>query len=99
MADEITLHLNHPLTKEDWAYITDENMEYTPSITFTTPNGKQHEYVKVVRCEKCFYAIPYNERWTRPKINNYMWCKRNEDARPLDWFCADGDRRTNDGNN
>ena len=48
--------------------------------------------VEIVRCKDCYYAIPYNERWTLPKKNNCMWCKRYEDVRSLDWFCADGER-------
>lgn len=52
--------------------------------------------VEVVRCEKCYFAIPYNEKWLLPKKNDCMWCKRYEDVRPLDWFCPDGERRTED---
>lgn len=51
---------------------------------------------EVVRCKECFYAIPYNEKWTLPKKNNCMWCKRYEDIRTPDWFCADGERREDD---
>lgn len=49
--------------------------------------------VQVVRCKNCFYAIPYNEKWTLPKKNNCLWCKRYEDIRTHEWFCADGERR------
>ena len=28
------------------------------------------DVVEVVRCKECFYAVPYNERWTLPKKNN-----------------------------
>lgn len=54
------------------------------------------DVVEVVRCKECFYAIPYNEKWTLPKKNNCMWCKRYEDIRTPDWFCADGERREPD---
>ena len=54
------------------------------------------DVVEVVRCKECFYAIPYNERWTLPKKNNWMWCKRYEDVRMPEWFCADGERRKDD---
>lgn len=57
---------------------------------------KKDDFVRVVRCKDCFYAIPYNEKWLLPKKNNCMWCKLYEDVRSLDWFCADGERREND---
>ena len=87
------LNLNTPIGRDQWDKITDANLDCSDVVWFDTPNGNHFEYVKVVRCEKCFYAIPYNERWTLPKKNNCMWCKRYEDIRTPDWFCADGERR------
>lgn len=56
-------------------------------------DGAYFSYKEIVRCKDCFYAMPYNERWTLPKKNNCMWCKRYEDVRMPEWFCADGERR------
>ena len=68
----------------------------------TIDNAPTADVIDVVRCKDCFYAIPYNERWTLPKKNNCMWCKRYEDVRIPEWFCADGfcadgERREDDG--
>ncbi len=42
----LTMQLQSPLTAEDWAKITDENLEHTERITFTTPSGRSVPFVK-----------------------------------------------------
>jgi hypothetical protein len=45
----------------------------------------------VVLCKDCVYAVPYNEKWYQPKIDDY-WCNlygRKEENH----YCADGERR------
>ena len=90
LIDADALNLAFPITDDLYGMLKQVGIEMVKSRIADAPTV---DAVEVVRCEKCFYAIPYNERWTRPKNNNFMWCKRNEDARPLDWFCADGERR------
>lgn len=51
--NDFEMTLNSPLTSEDWAKITDANMEHTQSVTFQTKGGKKVEFVKVVRCQDC----------------------------------------------
>lgn len=47
MNDTYGMTLNSPMTREDWAKITDANMEHTQSVTFQTEGGKKVEFVKV----------------------------------------------------
>ena len=71
-----------------------EYREYIVRETTLPLGGTRQEVVgELVRCKECFYAIPYNEQWVLPKKNDCLWCKRYEDSRTLDWFCADGERR------
>ena len=50
------------------------------------------DVISVVRCKDCFYCISYNGRWAMPKREDWLWCKRYEDVKPPDWYCADGMR-------
>ena len=45
MADSFELHLNSPLTKEDWDKITDAELEHTTKITYETPSGKKVVFI------------------------------------------------------
>lgn len=45
----VEMTLNSPMTKMDWAKITDENLNHTNEITFTTPSGNEVLFRKVVR--------------------------------------------------
>lgn len=47
MSDTYEMTLNSPMTREDWAKLTDANMEHTQSVTFQTEGGKKVEFVKV----------------------------------------------------
>ena len=61
-----SLTLHSPMTKEDWAKIEDLEMESVPAVTFTTPSGKDVEFVKVVRCKYCKNCA---------KVDAYeLWC-------------------------
>lgn len=53
--NECEMTLNSPMTHDDWAKITDANMEHTTSVMFQTEGGKGVEFVKVVRCKDCRY--------------------------------------------
>jgi len=52
---------------------------------------KTADVVPVVRCKDCFYGKPYNEVWNKPQ-KDAIWCKRYEDTKEDDWFCADGEK-------
>lgn len=54
-ADDLSfsLTLHSPMTREDWEKIEDLEMESVPAVTFTTPSGKEVEFVKVVQCKYC----------------------------------------------
>ena len=53
------------------------------------------EQPEIVRCKDC-------KHWSAERINDYNKCKRwinvgvNNFATMGDWFCADGERRTDD---
>lgn len=84
------MKLNHPLTDEDWAKITDTNLKSSPLIRFYTPDGKEHEYVKVVRCKEC---IHYWKNWKdgEPDCGDEVavcLASPKDDA-----FCSEGERR------
>ena len=92
LGDEITLTLNSPITDEQFDMLTDVDMENTPRIVFHTKNGKEVEYLKVVRCKYC-------EHWKREEnyageIGDDYFCEfdQNKSYRE-DFFCADGERR------
>lgn len=51
-AETFTATLNSPLTAEDWAKITDEEMEHTDRVIFTTPSGREVEFVKIRHAER-----------------------------------------------
>lgn len=46
MNDTFTLNLKHPLSDEDWAKITDAELEHTSEMVFTTPSGKKVKFIK-----------------------------------------------------
>lgn len=45
MADSFELHLNSPLTQEDWNKITDAELEHTTKVTYETPSGKKVVFI------------------------------------------------------
>ena len=45
MSDTFTLHLNNPLTEEDWDKLTDAELEHTERIWYSTPSGKRVEFI------------------------------------------------------
>lgn len=46
MSDSFEFTLHSPLTKEDWNKLSDAEFEYTMSVTFQTPQGRQVRYIK-----------------------------------------------------
>lgn len=92
---EYEMTLNSPMTHDDWAKITDANMEHAKSVTFQTDGGKKAEFIKVVRCKDCKYAhmtydgkVKYCDRISIPDDEgNYGYAL----YLPGDWFCADGE--------
>ena len=48
--------------------------------------------VEVVQCRECVHHI------NAPKTTG-VWCERVDGLLPKDWFCADGERRTDDDRN
>ena len=52
--------------------------------------NKKVDMVEVVRCKDCKFAydspLPYQ--------HGKKWCDRSETHHKPDWFCADGERRT-----
>ena len=87
-ADEFTMHLKEPITKEQMDAITDAELEHTTRLFLTTPKGKIVEFVKVVRCVNCRYAIK--------KGGNTMLCcfdnVRGSMKHVFD-FCSDGKKK------
>ena len=43
--DTFTLHLNSPLTEDDWNKIADAELESTERIWYSTPSGKRVEFI------------------------------------------------------
>jgi hypothetical protein len=101
MNGEFRMTLNSPLTKEDWAKITDANMEHTKAVTFQTEGGEKVEFTKVVRCKDCKYGEMRKNCYGDDMVD----CSNPDSPvrdyalsalfRP-DWFCADGERREDD---
>lgn len=85
LGDEITITLNSPITEEQFDALMDVNMENTPRVVFHTKNGKEVEYVKVVRCEDCKHN-PKKEWFGCPMAH------LNERQRPEDAWCWKGER-------
>jgi hypothetical protein len=57
---------------------------------------KQEIVGELVRCKDCVFSKPYNEKWIQPKmLNNDRWCELYG-TRHQNWYCADGERRTNE---
>lgn len=90
LGDEITLTLNSPITDEQFDALTDADMENTPRIVFHTKNGKDVEYLKVVRCEDCRYANECSKsvQYTRNEPNTVTI-----GYTPIEW-CSRGKRRS-----
>ena len=51
---------------------------------------KKDDFVQVVRCKDCIHHKD------APKTTD-VWCNRLDGLLPEDWFCADGERRTDAG--
>ena len=71
---------------QDGAY---EYISVREIAEFPTADG----VIKVVPCEKCFYAKPYNKVWQLPKYNSVLWCTHCREEKLPDWFCADAFER------
>lgn len=87
LGDEITLTLNSPITDEEFDLLTDVDMENTPSIVFHTKNGKEVEYLKVVRCEEC-------RKCATEECNFFAHGDWGMSGPDWYFFCADGERRS-----
>lgn len=85
--DEITLTLNSPITDEQFDALTDVDMENTPRIVFHTKNGKEVEYIKPVRCDKCEHFHPI-------KDGLFGNCDFGHGVTDVEFYCRDGDRRS-----
>lgn len=48
MMGEFTLNLSSPITDEEWDIITDVDFDNTTNIVFSTKNGKEVQFTKVV---------------------------------------------------
>ena len=86
------------MTAAPFAYSAETVNEYSNSDTECEAAGAYYfldedisptvDAVPVVRCKDCKHGRLY-----RP---NCVDCEFNELAKDADWFCADGERRTND---
>lgn len=73
MSEYFQMELSSPITDEEWAIITDAELERTSEITFNTPSGKKVVFIKkptvdaveVVRCKDCKHrpAFRYDDRY------------------------------------
>ena len=87
--------LNSPLTKEDWAKITDANMEHTTAVKFQTEGGKEAEFMKVVRCKDCKHGTLTKNALGETMVS----CWHPQNYIESDWllnpdfYCADGERK------
>lgn len=45
MSDTFTLHLNSPLTEDDWNKIRDAELESTERIWYSTPSGRKVDFI------------------------------------------------------
>ena len=65
MSEVFRMELSSPITDEQWAIITDAELERTSEITFNTPSGKKVVFIKkptvdaveVVRCKDCRHWV------------------------------------------
>lgn len=87
LGDEITLTLNSPITDEEFDLLTDVDMENTPRIVFHTKNGKEVEYLKVVRCKYCRFHEQEQPGMVYCPATVGGWVEEN-------WFCKGGERRS-----
>lgn len=45
MKDEFEMTLHSPLSADEWAHLTDVELEHTTKIYFQTPSGKKVEFI------------------------------------------------------
>lgn len=99
MSEYFQMELSSPITDEEWAIITDAELERTSEITFNTPSGKKVVFIKkptvdaveVVRCKDCkWYGRADKRRFYRG-----MDClqKRIDTIIPDKDFCSRAERR------
>lgn len=89
LENEITFTLNSPITDEQFDMLTDVDMENTPRIVFHTKNGKEVEYLKVVRCKDC--------KWGKEACGNiecFVDMNAPSEYHGYGWFCPNGERRS-----
>ena len=73
MNEFFQMELSSPITDEEWAIITDAELERTSEITFNTPSGKKVAFIKkptveaveVVRCKDCKHRPHIEKAITR----------------------------------
>lgn len=100
MSEVFKMELSSPITDEEWAFITDAELERTSEITFITPSGKKVVFIKkptvdaveVVRCKDCRHWVgeyryqEYGRNYKKCEVTPYL---RTEESH----FCAMGERR------
>ena len=49
--------------------------------------------VAVVRCKDCIYSKKFNDEWFQTYMPDMLWCRKYGTKKP-EWYCADGERRS-----
>lgn len=87
------LNLHNPLTEEEWGLIYDWEFDRTDHVTFLTPQGKEVEFAKVVRCKDC----KHRQHGTSHPLWCNAWCSENDsywmNKVEADGFCYRGERK------
>lgn len=66
----------------------DELKHIIPAIRNAVMCASTADVVEVVRCKNCIH----HKEHPRP-IQTHVWCECVGGLLPIDWFCADGERR------
>lgn len=75
--------------RDEWLY---ESGTFEPNDVLDSIDCQQTvDAVPVVRCRECYYK---DEK--RIMDEDALWCRRHHMYVTADWFCADGERRTDE---
>ena len=78
-----------------------DELERSNKITFTTPRGKEIEFVKVVRCKDCRFCMAFKDKSYGFYGHCRIWITRaiSDHAALVDAddYCSSGERKEGEG--
>ena len=92
---ENTLSLLADLSDDDWKYYYSENeVSGIAKAAIKIISSLRESDNSIVKCKDCKYVCMEEATEMMPDMPFYAVCTLTDEAHEPDWFCADGEKRT-----